>query len=148
MDPVYSIDVGRRFVSLYWDEFPTLEQLREVVENAVADPEFKPGMNFLWDRRPGTPNTATVEYLRDAVYYLQILGEQVGNHAWAIVTHTAADFGKARMIEAMTDRGQVTVRAFQSRDEAEEWLRHPVRFEPEIIHFPARNPLIIHPRFA
>ena len=148
MDPVYTIDVGRRFVSLYWDEFPTLQQLREVVENAVADPEFKAGMNFLWDRRAGTPNTATVEYLRDAVYYLQILAEQVGNHAWAIVTHNAADFGKARMIEAMTDQGKVTVRAFQSRDDAEEWLRHPVRFEPEIVHFPARNPLIIHPRFA
>ena len=148
MDPVYSIDVGRRFVSLYWNEFPTLAQLREVVENAAADPEFKAGMNFLWDRRPGTPNTATIEFLRDCVYYLQILADQVGSHAWAIVTHNASDFGKARMIEAMTDQGKVTVRAFQSRDDAEEWLRRPVRFEPEIVHFPARNPLIIHPRFA
>jgi len=148
MDPVYSIDARRGFVSLYWDEFPSLAQLREVVENAVADPEFRSGMNFLWDRRQGSPNTATVEYLRDAVYYLQVLGEQVGEHAWAIVTHNASDFGKARMIEAMTDQGKVIVRAFQSRDEAEEWLRHPVRFEPEIVHFPARSPLIIHPRFA
>ena len=148
MDPVYSIDAGRRFVSLYWDEFPSLAQLREVVENAVADPEFRAGMNFLWDRRPGSPNTATVEYLRDAVYYLQMLGERVGDHAWAIVTHNASDFGKARMIEAMTDQGRVIVRAFQSRDDAEEWLRHPVRFEPEIVHFPARSPLVIHPRFA
>ena len=65
MDPVYSIDAGRRFVSLYWDEFPSLAQLREVVENAVADPEFRAGMNFLWDRRPGSPNTATVEMLTD-----------------------------------------------------------------------------------
>lgn len=148
MDPVYNIDVGRRLVSLYWNEFPSLEQLREVVDSAVADPEFKAGMNFLWDRRVGTPNTATVDYLREAVYYLQLLAERVGNHAWAIVTHNASDFGKARMIEAMTDQGKVTVRAFQSRDEAEEWLRHPVRFEPEIVHFPARSPLIIHPRFA
>jgi hypothetical protein len=148
MDPVYSIDVGRRFVALYWNEFPTLARLREIIDTVVADPEFKPGMNFLWDRRAGTPNTATVDYLREAVYYLQLLGEQIGNHAWAIVTHNASDFGKARMIEAMTDQGKVIVRAFQNRDEAEEWLRRPVRFEPEIVHFPARNPLIIHPRFA
>ena len=147
MDPVYTIDVGRRFVSLCWDEFPTLAQLREVVELAVADSEFEAGMKFIWDRKPGTPNTATVEYLCDAVYYLQILADQVGNHAWAIVAHNASDFGKARMIEAMTDQGKVIVRAFQSRGDAEEWLRHPVRFEPEIVHFPARSPSVM-PRFA
>ena len=148
MDPVYTIDVSRRVVSLYWDDFPTLAQLREVVEHAVANPEFEAGMNFIWDRKPGTPNTANVEYLRDAVYYLQTLGDQVGNHAWAIVTHNASDFGKARMIEAMTDQGKVTVRAFQSRGDAEEWLRHPVRFEPEIVHFPVRSQSALHPRFA
>ncbi len=148
MDPVYAIDVDRRFVSLCWDDFPTLTQLREVVERAVADSEFQAGMNFIWDRKPGTPNTATVDYLRDAVYYLQLLADRVGNHAWAIVAHNASDFGKARMIEAMTDQGKVTVRAFQSRGDAEEWLRHPVRFEPEIVHFPARSQSVMHPRFA
>ena len=148
MDPVYTIDAGRRFVSLYWDEFPTLAQLREVVEQAVADSEFAAGMNFIWDRKPGTPNTANVDYLREAVYYLQVLADKIGNHAWAIVTHNASDFGKARMIEAMTDQGKVTVRAFQSRGDAEEWLRHPVRFEPEIVHFPARSQSAMHPRFA
>lgn len=148
MDPVYTIDVCHRVVLLYWDDFPTLAQLREVVERAVADSEFEAGMNFIWDRKPGTPNTATVEYLRDAVYYLQILGDQIGSHAWAIVTHNASDFGKARVIEALTDQGKVTVRAFQSRGDAEEWLRHPVRFEPEIVHFPARSQSALHPRFA
>ena len=148
MDPIYTIDVSRRVVSLYWDDFPTLAQLREVVEQAVADSEFEAGMNFIWDRKPGTPNTANVEYLREAVYYLQMLADRVGNHAWAIVTHNSSDFGKARMIEAMTDQGKVTVRAFQSRGDAEEWLRHPVRFEPEIVHFPARSQSALHPRFA
>lgn len=148
MDPVYRIDSAHNFVSLYWDEFPTLAHLREVVATAIADPEFHPGMNFLWDRKPGTPNNASAEYLREAVYYLQSLAEQIGKHAWAIVTHNASDFGKARMIEAMTDQGEVTVRAFQSCGDAEEWLRHPVRFEPEIVHFPARNPSFLHPRLA
>jgi hypothetical protein len=148
MDPVYTIDADRKFVSLYWDEFPTLTQLREVVECAVANSEFEAGMNFIWDRKPGTPNNANVEYLREAVYYLQLLADRVGNHAWALVTHNASDFGKARMIEAMTDQGKVTVRAFQSRGDAEEWLRHPVRFEPEIVHFPARSESAMHPRFA
>ena len=148
MDPVYRIDVARNFVSLYWDEFPTLAHLREVVENVITDPEFHAGMNFLWDRDPRRANDATIEYLREAVYFLQILGDQVGNHAWAIVTHNASDFGKARMIEAMTDQGKVTVRAFQSQGDAEEWLRHPVRFEPEVVHFPARNASALYPRFA
>lgn len=148
MDPVYRIDVERNFVSLYWEEFPTLAHLREVVEMAIADPEFRQGMNFLWDRKPGKPNDAGVDYLREAVYYLQVLADDIGKHAWALVAHNASDFGKGRMLEAMSDQGKVTIRAFQSRGDAEEWLRHPVKFEPEVVHFPARSPLFLHPRLA
>lgn len=148
MHPVYSIDTQRNLVSLYWTDFPTMAHLREVVEDAVANPEFRAGMSFLWDRKPGLPNPADVEYIRDAVYYLQVLAEQVGPHAWAIVAHNAADFGKARMLETMSDRTQVTIRAFQSRGDAEEWLRNPVRFEPIVVHFPARTPFMGHPRLA
>ncbi len=148
MHPVYRIDVARKLVTLYWQEFPTMAHLREVVEEAIADPEFHPGMNFLWDRKPGEPNTATPEYLRDAVYYLQVLAEEIGPHAWAIVAHTPGDFGKARMLESMSDQVKVTIRAFQSRGDAEEWLRNPVRYEPIVVHFPARNPSSIHPGLA
>ena len=51
----------------------------------------------------GTPNNASAEYLREAVYYLQVLAEQIGKHAWAIITHTTLDFGKARMLELIHD---------------------------------------------
>jgi hypothetical protein len=149
MHPVYRIDVARKLVTFDWNEFPTMAQLREVVEEAVVDPEFHPGMNFLWDRKPGEPNSATAEYLRDAVYYLQVLADQIGPHAWAIVAHNASDFGKARMIESMTDQGKVTIRAFESRGDAEEWLRNPVRYDERIVvHFPARSPSLIHPGLA
>ena len=148
MSPVYQIDTERQLVSLCWYDFPTLTQLREVVEEAIADPQFHRGMNFIWDRRPDITNNADVRYLRDAVYYLQLLAEQVGPHAWAIVAHNASDFGKARMLESMSDQGKVTIRAFHSRGDAEEWLRNPVRFEPIVIHFPARTPTQMHPRLA
>jgi hypothetical protein len=122
-----------------------MARLREVVEEAVADPAFRPGMSFLWDRKPGEPNTATAGYLREAVYYLQVKAEEIGAHAWAIVAHTPVDFGKARMLEAMSDQSKVTIRAFQSRGDAEEWLRNPVRYEPIVVHFPARSPSLMHP---
>jgi hypothetical protein len=148
MNPVYRIDTQRKLVSLYWNEFPTMAELRSVVEDAIADPEFVPGMNFLWDRRPGAPNNADVEYIRDAGYYVQVLAEKIGPHAWALVAHNAADFGKARMLETMSDGSKVTIRAFQSRGDAEEWLRNPVRFEPIVVHFPARNASLLHPRLG
>jgi len=148
MSSVYRIDTARKLVTLYWDEFPTLARLREVVEEAIADPEFHPGMNFLWDRKPGDPNTANVDYLREAVYYLQVMAEEIGPHAWAIVTHNPGDYGRARMLEAMTDQGKVTIRAFHSCGDAEEWLNNPVRYEPQIVHFPARSPSRLHPGFA
>jgi hypothetical protein len=148
MHPVYRIDTEHKLVSLYWHDFPTMSRLREVVEDVIADSRFHPGMNFLWDRSPGQPNTADVQFLRDAVYYLQMLAEQIGPHAWAIVAHNPADFGKARMLESMSDQGEVTIRAFQSCGDAEEWLRNPVRFEPIVIHFPARSPSQMHPGLA
>ena len=139
MHPVYRIDIARRIVVLYWSEFPSMAQLRETVEEAVTDPEFRPGMNFLWDRKPGEANKATTEYMRTALYYLQVLAEQVGPHSWAIVAHSEVDFGKARMVESLSDGTKVTVRAFRSAGDAEEWLRNPVRFEPMTIYFPARS---------
>ena len=148
MHPVYRIDVARRFVTLYWSEFPPMAQLRAVVEEAVADSEFKPGMNFLWDRKPGLANPASIEYLRDALYYLQMLAERVGAHSWAIVAHNPADFGRARMLEAMSEGTKVTIRAFKSSGDAEEWLRNPVRYEENIVDFPASGPSLMGPLFA
>ena len=148
MHPVYRIDVSRRLVTLYWNEFPSIEQLKEVVLEAVADSDFRPGMNFLWDRKPGLANPASGAYLRDALSFLQALGEQVGPHSWAIVGHNEADFGKARVLEAKSDGTKVTVRAFRSAGDAEEWLRNPVPYEAFVVHFPARSVASMHPELG
>ena len=42
MHPVYRIDVRRKLVSLLWRDFPTLAEVRQVVDEAVADPKFEP----------------------------------------------------------------------------------------------------------
>jgi hypothetical protein len=142
MNPVYRIDVARNFVTLYWDQFPSIERLREVVEEAAADSEFRPGMNFLWDRKPGPANRASREYMRETLYFLQNLAERVGPHSWAFIGHNASDFGKARMLESLSDGTEITIRAFKSAGDAEEWLRNPVRYDSQIVLFPSRNPLL------
>lgn len=147
MHPVYRIDAAHKLVRLCWSDFPTVTQLKEVVQEVIADSEFQPGMSFLWERTPGVPNPATIEYLREAVYFLEVLAGRVGAHAWAIVAHSPGDFGKARMLEAMSDSTVVTVRAFHSSGDAEEWLRNPVRYDAAV-YFPARNPSLMFPGFA
>ena len=148
MHSVYRIDASRRLVTLYWNEFPSIEQLKEVVQEAISDSEFKPGMNFLWDRKPGLANPASGEYLRDALYFLQILAEHIGPHSWAIVGHNEADFGKARVLEAKSDGTKVTIRAFRSAGDAEEWLRNPVPYEPFVVHLPARGASSMYPELG
>ena len=125
-----------------------MERLRDVVREAVADPEFRPGMNFLWDRNPGQESPASTEYLGDALYYLQVLAERIGPHSWAIVAHCEADFGKGRMLEARSDSIKVTVRAFKSSRDAEEWLRNPVRYEGNITQLLAWSPKLLAPLIA
>jgi hypothetical protein len=148
MHTVYRIDVARRLVTLYWSEFPSAERLREVVEAAVANSEFKPGMNFLWDRKPGVANPACIQFLREMLYYFQMLAESVGPHSWAIVTHNPADFGRARMLESMSDGTKVTIRAFHSTGDAEEWLRNPIRYDAGLVEFPVQIPSLLNPLFA
>jgi hypothetical protein len=147
MNQVYRIDVARRLVKLCWSEFPSFALLKKVIEEAMADPEFRPGMNFLWDRNPGQANAASKEFLRDVLYFLLLLAEQIGPHSWAVVAHNATDFGKARMLESMSDGTKVTIRAFKSAGDAEEWLRNPVRYDPTVF-FPARSPLLMYPELA
>jgi hypothetical protein len=147
MKQVYQIDVARKVVKLCWSEFPSMALLKKVVEEAVADPEFRPGMNFLWDRIPGEANPATAEFLRETLYFLQALAEQIGPHSWGIVAHNMADFGKSRMLESMSDGTKITIRAFKSAGDAEEWLRNPVRYDSSIF-FPARNPSLMYPEPA
>jgi hypothetical protein len=148
MHPVYRIDVARGLVILYWTEFPSGPRMRGVVEEAVADSEFRPGMNFFWDRKPGAANPASVQFLREMLYFFQMLAERVGPHSWAIVCHNQADFGRARMLESMSDCTKVTIRAFNSSGHAEEWLRNPVRYEPDIGQFPTSTPALRPPLFG
>jgi hypothetical protein len=148
MQPVYRIDVADRLVKLLWRDFPSLAEVREVVDTAVADPQFEPGMNFLWDHVVDGYNTGTIQYLRRTLHYLQLLAEGIGPHSWAIVGHTAAEFGRGRVLEAMSDGTNVTIRAFRNCEDAEAWLRNPVRYDPQRVEFPARNPLSDYRHFA
>jgi hypothetical protein len=148
MKPVYRIDVARKLVTLCWTEFPCFAELKEAVDEAVADPRFEPGMNSLWDHEPHRSNTASIQYLRRTLHYLQLLAEGIGPHSWAIVGHTAAEFGRGRVLEAMSDGTNVTIRAFRSVEEAEGWLRNPIRYDSHRVEFPARNPVPEHRHFA
>lgn len=148
MKKVYCIDAPHSLVTLCWEELPSIEQLKETINAAVSDYEFKPGMNFLWDRQPAPSSPATVDYLRDALYYLKDLAERIGAHSWALVAHNSADFGKARMLEALSDGTKVTIRAFKSSGDAEEWLRNPVPYETNIVHFPPRTISMQGPLFG
>ena len=148
MQPVYRIDVKRKLVALLWEVFPSFTEFREAVDQAVEDPEFKPGMNFLWDHEPNRSNTASIQYLRRTLHYLQLLAEGIGPHSWAIVGRTAAEFGRARVLEAMLDGTNVTIRAFRNCEDAEAWMRNPIRYGPHNVEFPARSPASDHRNFA
>jgi hypothetical protein len=148
MHNIYQIDVARRLVTLHWIDLPSIAQLKEVIDEAVADLEFRPGMSFMWDRKPAPASPASTDYLREALYYLQALAEKIGPHSWALVGHNEADFGKARMLEALSDGTKVTIRAFKCAGDAEEWLRDPIPYESHIVHLPPRSSSIMGPRFA
>src|ERR1700681_5015676 len=100
--PVYRIDVKRKLVALLWEVFPSFAEFREAVDQAVEDPEFKPGMNFLWDHEPNRSNTASIQYLRRTLHYLQLLAEGIGAHSFAIVGRSAAEVRRAPALDGVS----------------------------------------------
>ncbi|GAC1421378.1 MAG: hypothetical protein NVSMB53_19930 [Gemmatimonadaceae bacterium] len=84
---------------------------------------------------------------RDVLYFLLLLAEQIGPISWGIVSHNPTDFGKSRILESTSDGTKVTIRAFKSVGDAEEWPRNPFRYDPTVF-FPPRSASLMYSELA
>ncbi len=147
MKQVYRIDVTRRLVKLCWSKFPSFVLLKKVIEDAVADPSV-PDWNELSFGRATCRGECSLEGIpARRPLFSPLLAEQIGPYSWAVVAHNPRDFGKSRMLEWMSGGNKVTIRAFKSVGDAEEWLRNPVRCDPAVF-FPPRSASLTYPEVA
>jgi hypothetical protein len=122
MAVTYHIDPEERIVYLITaGESPSFEW-RAAMLSVLADPDYRPGFNFLSDRRRQT-NVPDAQYVRPAADFLAYHSAKMGSYRWASVSTDPATFGMLRMFEAFARTNGVRARAFTDYDQALRWLR-------------------------
>jgi hypothetical protein len=89
----------------------------------LQDPDFKKGMDALWDfRTVKSANSETAE-IREIVSFVRANQEKRGtNYRVALVVSTDIDFGLARMFEAYSHELPFDIQIFKDIKDAERWL--------------------------
>ncbi|MEO8031356.1 MAG: hypothetical protein ABI765_10930 [Gemmatimonadota bacterium] len=86
-----------------------------------ADSRFKPGFDFLSDRR-SVDEPPDGESVRRGMAFFEIERLQLGSCRWALVVTGAAGYGMGRMSESLSAETGVRLRVFTDLTEACKWL--------------------------
>ena len=122
MPVTYSISEAERLVRFhYHGAAPTFAEWRAATEAAMADPEYRPGFDFLADRRGVAAQS--VEFVRNVVEFDRARQQEFVGSRLALVVDTAASYGMSRMLQALTDGLPFRVAIFHDLEAAEAWLR-------------------------
>jgi hypothetical protein len=100
------------------------EEWETFLSSLISDPAFERGFRFLEDRR-GLAELPTHAEVERAARWIQDHRAELGRTRWAIVVDPAspAAFGMARVQEALTSTGPVTVRTFIDYEAALAWAQ-------------------------
>ena len=119
---LYSMDPGRRRVTVTATAQPTYAEFSALIDAVVREPAFEPGDDILWDRRSYI-DVPTRDYIERIVVWWQRCLPQLGYGRVANVVPGArsAAYGMARMAELM-GKPDGHLRAFNDLAEAIRWL--------------------------
>lgn len=99
----------------------TIEVFEAVLNALVTDPDFKPGMGLLADRRNlAAPTTSE---LKRYIELVRRYKPQLGTCPWAVVTGDMANFGMVRMGSTLGSFVGIKSEVFKTEEEALEWLK-------------------------
>lgn len=119
MPYTHRISVGEKRATIRGEGAFELEETRQIVDAAIADPLYEPAFNFLVDvREADSPN------MEDAKVFMAFLGSRAEELQGriAVVVSDILHFGMARMGSIVTESQGIRMRAFQDIGKAEAWL--------------------------
>lgn len=122
-DIEYSIDVESGIVHLIFVADAPYEQWASTLEEVIARPDYRPGFDFLVDRRQAS--VVSKSDLRRMVEFIDRRVESFAGSRWAIVVSSSADFGMGRMGQVFANRHPTTIEIFRDREEGLRWLTEP-----------------------
>src|SRR3954469_12524133 len=96
MAVTYRIDPDERVVYLTTTGDSSFTEWEEKLLAVLSDPAYRPGFNFLSDRRPET-DVPDPLFARSAADFLNEHLEEMGSFKWAAVSSNPAIYGMQRM---------------------------------------------------
>lgn len=98
------------------------------LDDLVADPQWRPGLQILLDHRRLDIASITAEGIERVSQHFRKIGPRLGNGYIALVMHKDIDFGIARAWELVTEAHvDMHIGVFRSLEEACRWLPYPCR---------------------
>ena len=121
MPITHSIDATQRIVTLVYASEPDFAQWRDAMEAVFADPDFRPGMSFLADRRAvSTPPDR--EYLRSLSKFANRQGERLHDSRFAALVTTPEAYGMVPIGQTFVEGDSIEVAVFLDEEAARKWL--------------------------
>ena len=124
----FNIYPDENLVSIRWDQAPLVRNWYHVLQRILMHVDYRRGMRLI-TFSDGKWEPVTREHVQQVLYILECQSNRMSPMSMAVVAPAACDFGMARMMEALSERTPIVVRAFTCRSKAVEWLRNPVRYE-------------------
>ncbi len=118
----YSIDESEGIVRVVHHAEQEFREWAAVMDAILVDPRYRPGMGFLVDRRAVGP-LETPQLHRIVSFMGSRLDDGFADTSWAIVVGGTADFGMARMSQALAADHPTVIEVFHDEEAALAWLR-------------------------
>jgi hypothetical protein len=106
------------------------QKYKESVEDLMRFPQYKPGMNVIWDLRGANSKSLTTHDVQLVASYSKTLDQSRGKWKAAMIVPGIVEFGLARMFQAWLDDAPFILYICRSMDEAKKWLKPSIH--PEI----------------
>ena len=118
----FEIDPQLGLIAITRSHNPTFDEWRMFMEELLTDPQFRPGLAIVEDRR-GDRTVPSRNDVEIAAAWIRTNATRLGQSRWAVVLDptSLAAFGMVRVGEFLTDRSGVSLRAFTSIETARAW---------------------------
>ena len=122
MAVTFRIDPDARIVFLTTIGDSCLSEWTEAMNAVLADPLYRPGSNFISDRREQS-DVPDKEFAKGAADFLRQHSHEMGHYRWASLSNNPAVYGMQRMFAIFSEIRGVVATAFNDYEEAYRWLR-------------------------
>ena len=123
MPAFYCIQPDEKLMVVKYRGEMTIGEQIAILNTLLSDPLYEPGIDSISDLTEANYDwkLSEIDHLRS---YMQTNRSRIGQCKWALISRGGTTAGNARVFQILNEvsGSSVTVRLFQTMDEAYEWL--------------------------